>query len=234
MKFSVVLHPSFFPPSEKSMSSLQNVLNTPGEQRTTDQWFTLVSQHNRNRPYVVTALSHYTERRPFPDCQHEYIVLEVEERNPTSPKPPPVIIKVSRTIRNGSLPARLGLWGPATDTVDILPSGTQFPHARLHRLTWPHDRAPDLFRASLFIETVHRRMPRYCLLKTSCYAFAGAVKDSIYIRFNGLAQAQRPPLLTREAYFMYCIPVGSTKAQKLANEVAMTDELYLCDGRRLV
>ncbi|KAF8120806.1 hypothetical protein EV363DRAFT_1367851 [Boletus edulis] len=201
MEFSVVLHPSFFPPSEKIMSSLQDVLNSPGEQRTTDQWLTLVSQHDRNRPYLVTALSHYTQRRLFPDCQHEYIVLEV-----------------SRTIRNGSLPARLGLWGPATDTVDILPSGTQFPHARLHRLTWAHDRAPDLFRASLFIETVHRRMPQYCLLKTSYYAFA----------------AQCPPLLTREAYFMYCIPAGITKAQKLANEVAMTDELYLCDGRRLV
>ncbi|KAF8443225.1 hypothetical protein L210DRAFT_3166425 [Boletus edulis BED1] len=137
---------------------------------------------------------------------------------------------VSRTVRNRTLLARFGLWGPATDTVVILPSGTQFPHERLHRLTWPRDRAPDLFRVSLFIVTVHYRLPQYRLLKTSCYAFAGAVKDSIHLRFNGLAQAQRPQFLTHGAYVMYCIPAGTTKAQKLANSVVRYDEHYLHDG----
>ncbi|KAF8120632.1 hypothetical protein EV363DRAFT_1368678, partial [Boletus edulis] len=220
MEFSIVLYPSFFLPSEKATSSLQTVFNTPAR-HTPREWLDIVLENDPEHNYIVTNLWHYKQRfLPLLDCQHEYIILEVQPRPLPSPAFPPTLIKVSRTIVNRSFPARLGLWGPATDTIEILPLGTQFTDQCLHQLTWPQHRAPDLYHISRFIHAIHTAMPRYFLVRTSCYAFAGAIKDSIHIRFNGLGGPQPSGYLTRESRFMWCIPTGTTKAQGVAAGMA--------------
>ncbi|KAF8125194.1 hypothetical protein EV363DRAFT_1176698 [Boletus edulis] len=181
MESSIVLYPSFFLPSEKATSSLQTVFNTPAR-HTPREWLDIVLENDPEHNYIVTNLWHYKQRLlPLLDCQHEYIILEVQPRPLPSPALPPTLIKVSRTIVNRSFPARLGLWGPATDTIEILPLGTQFTDHCLHQLTWPQHRAPDLYHISRFIHAIHTAMPRYFLVRTSCYAFAGAIKDSIHV-----------------------------------------------------
>ncbi|KAG6376848.1 hypothetical protein JVT61DRAFT_873 [Boletus reticuloceps] len=225
MEFSVVLCPSFFLPSEKATSSLQTVLNTPAH-HTPREWLDIVLENDPEHNYIVTNLWHYKQRRPLLDCQHEFIVLEVRPRHPPSPAPAPTLIRVSRTLVNDSFVARLGLWGPATNTIEIPPPGTQFTDHCLHQLTWPQNRAPDLYHISRFIHAIHTAMPRYFLVRTSCYAFAGAIKDSIHIRFNGLGGPQPSGCLTRESHFMWCIPTGTTKAQGVAAGMAA----YSLDG----
>lgn len=231
MEFYIDVSFPSFPFSEKPAiykDSMQATLSNT-QPHSPGAWLQLVRQRDPDRQYVVTAVSHYKEHSPFPDFQHEYILLFVQDRTPSfQPTIAPLAIRVSRSITNHSLPARLGLWGPADDTVAVLGVATtiHLPDERLFHLTWTPGCAPSLERVSTFILGVHRFMPQYCLLKTSCYTFARALSSSIHARFNSITQVQQPRFLTRRSYFMHCIPVGITRAQRVANMVLISDEVF--------
>ncbi|KAF8125124.1 hypothetical protein EV363DRAFT_1351585 [Boletus edulis] len=203
---------SILPPTEKPVAmsqSMETTLNTP-RRYAPGEWIEHVLQCNYSEleRYVVTDVFHYKERNTFPDLQHEYIVLRVQPKSSSTSAPPHTDIKLSRTIRNHGLSARFGLWGSATDTVEVQAPPSDGPSA------------PTLLRISLLVVRVHDRMPFYCLLKTSCYAFARAIKDAVYRKYNGSATVpNRPRFLTRQSYFMSCIPAGITAAQKVAEIV---------------
>ncbi|KAF8443314.1 hypothetical protein L210DRAFT_948726, partial [Boletus edulis BED1] len=178
---------SLLPPTEKpaAMSqSMETILNTP-RRYAPDEWIEHVLQCNYSEleRYVVTDVFHYKEQNAFPDFQHEYLVLRVEEHPPSTPATPFIDIRVSRTIRNHALPAKLGLWGSATDTVEVQAPPSAVPVQEIHRLTWQQNNAPTLLRISVLVVQVHSRMPFYCLVKTSCYAFARAIKDAVYRKY---------------------------------------------------
>ncbi|KAH0840159.1 hypothetical protein J3R83DRAFT_1142 [Lanmaoa asiatica] len=79
------------------------------------------------RHYVVTDVSRFKKGSLFPNYQHEFIVL-VAHPNPTRPAEVPIAIQVSRSIRGNVISARLGLWGPADDTVTVLSHSYKTPH----------------------------------------------------------------------------------------------------------
>ncbi|KAG6370542.1 hypothetical protein JVT61DRAFT_11330 [Boletus reticuloceps] len=216
---------SLLPPTEKpaamSQSMEKTILDT-AQSYSPNGWMEHIFQCDCSELecYVVTDLFHYKEQKAFPDFQHEYIVLRVQPKSSSTSAPPHTDIKISRTIRNHALPTRLGLWGSATDTVEVQSPPSAVPVQQIHRLTWQQNNAPTLLRISYLVSTVHHRMPYYCLLKTSCYAFARAIKDAIYRKYNGSAAAPNPPrFLTRQSSFMGCIPTGITKSQKVAEAV---------------
>ncbi|KAF8550203.1 hypothetical protein OG21DRAFT_446929 [Imleria badia] len=231
-----ILYSSFpFPssPAEKPaipVSDMQAVLSNTAPQ-TAVAWFHLVHEHDPHHRYVVTEVTHYKPRSPWPDCQHEYIIMSVQRRPlPGEPLPEPaaapILVKASRTITGRALPARLGLWGPSDDTVTVLDPANPPRDERLHTLTWTLNQAPHLERVSHFLYHVHHLAPKYYLLKTSCYTFACAIKESLHLRFNGITGVQQPHFLTRQSYWMHCIPAGITRAQLLARQVARIDQSY--------
>ncbi|KAF8443321.1 hypothetical protein L210DRAFT_3535555 [Boletus edulis BED1] len=217
---------SLLPPAEKPAAmaqSMEAILHT-AQSYSPNGWMEHIFQCNCSEleRYVITDVFHFKEQKAFPDFKHEYIVLRVQPKSSSCTSAPPhTDIKLSRTIRNHGLSARLGLWGSATDTVEVQAPPSAVPVQEIHRLTWQQNNAPDLLRISYLVSTVHHhRMPNYCLLKTSCYAFARAIKDAIYRKYDGSAAAPNPPrFLTRQSYFMGCIPAGITKSQKVAEAV---------------
>ena len=187
-------------------------------------WRRLLSRLDPQRQYIVTEAAQYKEWPPFPDYQHEYITLTIQP-HPSQPQPPegPVIIKVSRTILGNTISARLGIYGDATDTISILGRTATYRthHRRLNRLTWTPGEAPLLANVTTLIVLIHRAMPTYHLIKSSCYAFARAVIESVHFAYNGTAMQNGDSLLTRRSYFLGLIPAGATRAQAIAQHLAM-------------
>lgn len=216
-----VVYPFFvFPPPEKLVSIMQAVLDgtqcySPGD------WLAIVRQHDPDHRYIVTAVSQFKQRSLFPDFQHEYVLLSVRSRDPTTPTI--TIIRVSRTITNHTLPTQLGLWGPADDSVTVIGNSNhvQIHDKRILHLTWAPDEAPDLEQVSMVVDWVHRLLPRYHLFKTSCYSFTRAISDSVHITLNGIEDAQHPPFFMRRSHFLRFIPVGITSAQGATHAIAV-------------
>jgi len=231
-----ISYPSLLPLSEKPIQKLtiQAVLSGT---HTPENWVRLVRQNDPNQDYIVTSLSQFKERSVFPDFQHEYIVLYVRAREPTTNPPIVTAIRVSRTIVNHSLPARLGLWGPLDDTVTVLGDAehVQIRDERVSHLTWAPNEAPDLERVSTFVVWVRRLLPQYCLLKTSCYSFARAISDSVLTCLNGIENIQRPPFLMRRSHFLHVIPVGITRARGATRAmVAFTGHIWYAPFSTLI
>ncbi|KAF8125123.1 hypothetical protein EV363DRAFT_1351574 [Boletus edulis] len=211
---------SLLPPTEKPAAmaqSMEAILHT-AQSYSPNGWMEHIFQCNCSEleRYVITDVKHSR----ILSMNTLYYVYSPNPPLSTS-APPHTDITLSRTIRNHGLSARLGLWGSATDTVEVQAPPSAVPVQEIHRLTWQQNNAPDLLRISYLVSTVHHhRMPNYCLLKTSCYAFARAIKDAIYRKYDGSAAAPNPPrFLTRQSYFMGCIPAGITKSQKVAEAV---------------
>ena len=117
----------------------------------------------------------------------------------------------------------LGLWGPAVDTVTVCNNNAPVPsEVQPRTIDWQPHNAPHLRNVFLIIIYIHSRMPRYCLLKTSCYTFGQAIFEAIYTAFNGHQHPVQETFFTRRSHFLG-FPVGIARAERLAQEVA---ELY--------
>ena len=201
------------------LTALRDIRHSPIEWRTD-----LSGLDPRQQQYIVTQAAHYKERPPFPDFQHEFITLTVQLRPGLHSQPPedPVLIKVSRTILGNTILARLGIYGAVTDTIRVLGSAATYHihHYRLNYLTWTVAHAPLLVDVAALIAGVHRAIPMYCLIKSSCYAFARAVIESIHLAYNGAAMENGARFLTRRSYFLGLIPAGATRAQTEAELIA--------------
>ena len=94
--------------------------------------------------YIVTELSYYKEQLAWPDCQHEYLILLVQLRPSSNQSsapdgPGPFQFKVSCTITGRSLPARLGLWGHAENTIKACGSAAAAATIQdQHQWIWKH------------------------------------------------------------------------------------------------
>lgn len=110
--------------------------------------------------------------------------------------------------QSSSLPLpRIGLYGDADDTVSVLGQPDT-----VHNLIWEVDRAPSLADISLPIRLISQNVPTHALLKTSCYAFARAVVDTVFIIFNGYGP--RLGFLTSPAHFLYFTLLRTTRGSK--------------------
>ncbi|KAF8345388.1 hypothetical protein F5887DRAFT_966570 [Amanita rubescens] len=177
----------------------------------------LVAQDLITRHLIVTRASFNKQRSVLPDFQHEYIMLEVTT-HPSQPQPEPPLDPVTLLVSR-SVQSTLGLFGPALDTITIHdPNALVMNEIQLHTIEWQPNDAPRLRNIFLLIMSIHDRMPRYCLLKTSCYTFARAVLEAINSAFNGHQGHQQEGFFTRQLYFLGFIPVGITRAHKLAQE----------------
>jgi hypothetical protein len=214
--------PFKFPLSEKATESLMEAVLSNAVSYTPGNRPDLVRQNDPDGEYVVTAMSHLKEKSPWPDYQHEFILVFVQHTGQLGPATAPVAMKISRTIVGGAIPTRLGLWGPADDTVTVHHSPTTNNQDQcLQHFTWAPDAAPLLENISLMVFLVHLLMPQYCLFKTSCYTFARAVGDSTDRIFNGnVTGAQQLPFLMRQSFFLRCLPVGIPRAELIAAKVA--------------
>ena len=200
---------------------LNDTQTDPMEPKT---WFQFVCQHDPDGQYVVTTVAHYKKRSLLADLQHEYINLFVQQR-PSPHQPSPALdtflLTASRTITGPTLTAQLGIWGPAEDTVAVRDPVADNPDEQLSHITWALEDAPRLSRISFVITLVHLQMPTYCVLKTSCYTFAGAIARSIDLIFNGdMGAQQQGPFLVRRSYFSCCFPSGIRQAESVAALVA--------------
>jgi hypothetical protein len=233
MEYYFTVCPSLpFPLSEKVAESPMEAILSNVLSYTPENWLDLVRENDPNKQYIVTALSHYKKKSAWPDCEHEYLILFIQLRSLSphqSSAPDSFQIKVSRTIIGHALPARLGLWGPATNTIEVHGSApAAIQDQQLHLLTWAPDDAPSLFTISFLINEIHSIISQYYrLLQTSCYAFARVVGRVIFQVFDGTAGAEQPrPFLISESYLLHCIPSGITRAESVAVEVANTYQRY--------
>jgi hypothetical protein len=193
-------------------------------------WLSLVCQHDPDGQYIIIAMSHFKERSPWPNFQHKFLLFFVQRRPPPNqlePTAAPVVIKVSRTIIDPVLPARLGLWGPAADTIRITTDFQLEDAEHIQHFTWAPRAAPRLANISLVVLLIHLHMPHYGLFKTSCYAFARAVGRSINLIFNGnnVTGVEHLPYMIRESFSLHCIPAGIARAESVAAEVAQIYQL---------
>ena len=226
--FSALYSSLPFPLAEKVAESPMEAALSNVASHTPGNWFDLVLQNDPNRQYVVTAVSHYKEQSAWPNYQHEYLILSIQHKPSHQSSAPGSVtfqIKVSRTITGHALPARLGLWGSAADTIEVRGSATAaIPDRQLHRLTWAPDDAPRLVTISFIINEIHSEIPQYRLLQTSCYAFVRTIGRIIFLKFDGTAGAL--PFLIRESYFLHCIPAGIMRAEVVGVRVAEAYERY--------
>ncbi|KAF8440890.1 hypothetical protein L210DRAFT_3538724 [Boletus edulis BED1] len=222
--YSSVSYPSlpFFLTSKKLifMESMEDVLSNT-QSHSLLEWLRLVQQHDPNEGYVVTAVRHYKERHFM---QREYIVLSVHLR-PPEPTAVPTILCISRTIIDHTLSARVGLWGPAYDTVAVEGPADQFhpgDDKLLYRLNFSYATAPSLHGISRKIYRVHAAMPRYHLIKYSCYSFALAVRRTIELIYDGVngAQLHDHDSLIRQSHLLRLIPTPTSHALKTAWDIA--------------
>ena len=171
-----------FPLAEKAAEFPMQAALTNAASYAPGNWFSLVRENDRNRHYIVTELSHYKERSAWPDCQHEYLILLIQLR--PSPNESdglgPFQLKVSCTITGCLLPACLGLWGHAENTIKVCGSAAAIQDQQLHHLAWAPEDAPSFFAIFFLINQLDSKIPQYCLLQTLCHAFACAVGHMIF------------------------------------------------------
>lgn len=205
--------------SPPNQSPMQNILSEVTH-RTPNEWTQTIAHHDHQRQYIVTEVHLYKEKTPFPDLQHEYILLII--RSCTSSEA--YCVKASRSIKGNSFLARVGVYGPADDTVTTLGnhSSVNVTHTLAHshkllcRLTWTPEHAPPLLNISVFIRDINQALPHYQLLRSSCYAFARALLETVHLTYDGTAVHGGQCFLTRRSYFLGTIPAGATRAQSLA------------------
>ena len=208
--------------------TMLSALRDASDARSASRWSADLSRLDPGQQqYVVTQVAHYKERPPLPGFQHEFVTLTVQLRPTVQPQPPedPVLIRVSRTIPGNTILARLGIYGAATDTVEVLGSAATYHihHRRLNHLTWSAEQAPLLVDVAALIAGVHAAIPNYCLLKSSCYAFARAVLESIHYAYYTDDDTENGRcFLTKRSYFLGCIPAGITGAQIVARACAFS------------
>ncbi|KAF8345370.1 hypothetical protein F5887DRAFT_966480 [Amanita rubescens] len=194
----------------KPFFTTATVLTGLGEQLAQGQdlqhWFhLLVAQDPITRHLIVTRASFNKQRSVWPDFHHEYITLEVTT-HPSQPQPEPPLDPVTLLVSR-SVQSTLGLFGPALDTITIRdPNALVMNEIQLHTIEWQPNDAPRL--RNIFL-----------LINTSCYTFARAVLEAINSAFNGHQGHQQEGFFTRQSYFLGFIPVGITRAHKLAQEV---------------
>ena len=210
------------PPLSTNHSSPPSLLTGLGQQLAQGQdlqhWSHLLLQnHTITHPLIVTRALFNKQRSAWPEYQHEYITLEITTHlSQPRPEPHPVTLVISRTIQS-----TLGLCGPALNTITIRdPNTLVINKVQLHTIEWQPNDAPCLWNIFYIIKSIHNRMPMYCLLKTSCYMFARAVLEAINHIFNGHQGQQQQGLFTRQSYFLGCIPVGISRAHRLAEKIA--------------
>ena len=220
--FSYLLSKKF--PPNQSPTDMQNILGEVTH-RTPIEWTETIAHQDHQREYIVTEVHLYKEKAPFPDLQHEYILLIIRSRASSEA----YCVKVSRSIKGNSFLARVGIYGPADDTVITLGnhSSVNVAHALAHshnllrRLTWTPEHAPPLLKISFFISEINEALPHYYLLKSSCYAFAQALLEAIHLTYDGTAELGGQCFLTRRSYFLGTIPAGATRAQRLARVLSI-------------
>ena len=229
-----------FPLAEKAAESPMQATLTNAASYAPGNWLSLVRENNHNRQYIVTELSHYKERSAWPDCQHEYLILLVQLRpSPNQSSAPdgpgPFQLKISHTITGHSLPACLGLWGHAEDTIEVRGSAAAaaaIQDQQLHRLAWVPEDAPSLFTISFLINEIHFKIPRYFLLQTLYCAFALAIGHMIFRAFDGTAGTPpHLPFLIQESYLLHCIPSGIRRVELVAVKVANIYQHHHDDGK---
>ena len=211
-----VVNPTPKSPMETVLSVMQS--HSPGA------WLRLVRENDPDQHYVVTAVSHYREKSPWPDFQPEYLALVVQP-HPDEPQPviAPTLIKVSRNVLGHALPARLGLWGSADDTVTVMgpAADIQLHDKLLHQLTWAPKDAPRLKCISRFMACIHYDLPESSFrLKISCHGFVRAILETIHIAFNGIVGTRQPRFLTANARIVHLIPPGTTRVHAIAQMAA--------------
>ena len=115
----------------------------------------------------------------------QYIVTEVAQYKELRPPKDPALIKVFRTILGNTILARSGIYGAATDTVQVPGSAATYHihHHRLNHLTWSAEQAPLLVDVAAPISGVHQAIPRYCL-------------QIVLLRFHPRGQWKASTLLT--------------------------------------
>lgn len=210
----------------KKLFPMQSILTDNQTQWTPPEWRQTLARYDPQQHYVISHAYHFKERKPFPDFQHEFVLLVIQ---PGVALPQPAIasavVKISRSIRGNGLLSRLGLYGTADDTITVLGHNVDIEalvtpglHKMLHHLTWdPHpETRPSLADASIFISHIHQSLPHYSLLRTSCCTFARALFECIHLAFDGGEEPQRGCFLTRQSYFLSVIPSGTSIAQDLA------------------
>ena len=126
-------------------------------------------------------------------------------------------------ILGNTISAHLGIYGDTTNTISVLGRTTTYHihHRHLNHLTWTPGEVPLLVDVTTLIVCVHWAMPTYHLIESSCYAFARAVIESVHFAYNGTAMQNGDSLLTRRSYFLGLIPAGATRAQAIAQHLAM-------------
>lgn len=211
------------------MATVLNGLNfnqqplAPGRDVSIPDWWNILMTHAHANSLIVTQVSLNKQSSAWPGFQHEYVTLEVNI-HPSEPQHlAPVTLVVSRNVQ-----ATLGLWGPSLDTVTIRSPEVPVIEVQPYTIQWQPNNAPLLRSIFILIHDIHSRMLTYCLLKMSCYTFARAILEAINSAFNG--QQDHPPLETffmQQSYFLGCIPVGITRAHKVADEAVATYQRYL-------
>ncbi|KAF8134006.1 hypothetical protein EV363DRAFT_1325312 [Boletus edulis] len=119
----------------------------------------------------------------------------------------------------------VGLWGLAYDTVAVEGPADQFhpgDDKLLYRLNLSYATAPSLHGISRKIYRVHVAMPRYHLIKYSCYSFASAVRRMIELIYDGVNGAQQhdDDSLIRQSHLLRLIPTPTSYALKTAWDIA--------------
>ena len=214
--------------SEKFSSPMDTLLNSPpGQSLTPEGWSNALALYDGREDYVVTEVEHYKERS-FKDVHHEFLWIRVRHREQPTNDPYP-LIRVERTIRNNTVMSRLGLWGPASDSLTILARNTPPPSntVRLRGITWQLDQAPSLRHISTLILDINRSMPDYHLLKASCYTFSRGITEAIDRYTNGVVSQQQTPFLFRKSRFLGCVPTPTSRAHDVAQRAVqrLTDHL---------
>ena len=216
MDFNILV--SFFPIiSEKS--AMDTVFANPNPYNP-DSWLQDLDRHDPHHSYVVMELSHQ-KRFSLANGQHEFVVFRVEPRQHLGPGPRPHYhVKISRTINPTTIPAKLGLWGPADDTIKIMHNEQVDPNERVFHQRWTSDNAPSLRKASQIILDVHNIVPIYSLFYTPCYTFARATTDAVCFIANGINVPQGHQCFFKKSHFLGIIPAGTSRSKVVAEGIA--------------
>ena len=216
MDFNILV--SFFPIiSEKSAMDAVFANTNPYNP---NSWLQDIDQRDPHHSYVVVDLFHQ-KRFSLAHGQHEFVVFRVKPRQHLGPGPRPRHdVKISRTIDPSTIPAKLGLWGPANDTIEVMHNEQVNPNEHVFRQSWTLAEAPSLRKASRIILDIHQTVPKHYLFSTPCYTFARATTDAVCLVANGANHPQPHTCLFKRSYFLRIIPAGTSKSKEVAETVA--------------